>query len=182
MATAGSVDLQAKLDEFAWDSLKRTRELFSLSADSLAPDFSQSQRIKLAVKTHDEYLAVKDMPPPTAGAPEKIAAPTVMAPVPNAPAPLALPAPAASSEGGAATTSSAIIEYKAAGLPTGAITARQKKQPAIQPQWHAPWKLMRVISGHLGWVHAVAVDPTNDWFATGSADRTIKACFNILSD
>lgn len=44
-----------------------------------------------------------------------------------------------------------------------------------KPEWHAPWKLMRVISGHLGWVRAIAVDPTNDWFVTGSADRTIKA-------
>jgi len=33
---------------------------------------------------------------------------------------------------------------------------------------------MRVISGHLGWVRAIAVDPSNDWFATGAADRTIK--------
>jgi len=43
-----------------------------------------------------------------------------------------------------------------------------------KPEWHAPWKMMRVISGHLGWVRAIAVDPTNEWFATGSADRTIK--------
>jgi pleiotropic regulator 1 len=42
------------------------------------------------------------------------------------------------------------------------------------PEWRAPWKLMRVLSGHLGWVRCVAVDPTNEWFATGSADRTIK--------
>ena len=33
---------------------------------------------------------------------------------------------------------------------------------------------MRVISGHNGWVRCVAVDPTNDWFVTGSADRTLK--------
>ncbi len=39
---------------------------------------------------------------------------------------------------------------------------------------HAPWKLMRVIPGHQGWVRAVAVDVSNEWFATGSADRTIK--------
>jgi len=44
----------------------------------------------------------------------------------------------------------------------------------VKPEWHAPWKMMRVISGHLGWVRAIAVDPTNEWFATGSADRTIK--------
>ena len=33
---------------------------------------------------------------------------------------------------------------------------------------------MRVISGHLGWVRCIAVDPSNEWFATGSGDRTIK--------
>ena len=33
---------------------------------------------------------------------------------------------------------------------------------------------VKVISGHLGWVRSVAVDPSNTWFCTGSADRTIK--------
>ena len=51
----------------------------------------------------------------------------------------------------------------------------QRKAPlSIKPQWHPPWKLMRVISGHLGWVRSIAVDPSNEWFATGSGDRTIK--------
>nr|XP_017178935.2 protein pleiotropic regulatory locus 1-like isoform X2 [Malus domestica] len=40
--------------------------------------------------------------------------------------------------------------------------------------WHSPWKIYRVISGHLGWVRSVAFDPSNRWFCTGSADRTIK--------
>ncbi|CAN6227298.1 unnamed protein product [Urochloa humidicola] len=43
-----------------------------------------------------------------------------------------------------------------------------------QPTWHAPWKNYRVISGHLGWVRSIAFDPGNEWFCTGSADRTIK--------
>ncbi|KAJ3222836.1 pre-mRNA-splicing factor prp46 [Clydaea vesicula] len=43
-----------------------------------------------------------------------------------------------------------------------------------KPQWHAPWKLMRVISGHLGPVRAVAVDAGNEWFATAGGDRMIK--------
>lgn len=47
-----------------------------------------------------------------------------------------------------------------------------------KPQWHAPWKLHRVISGHLGWVRAITVDPANEWFVTGSADRTIKVCMS----
>jgi len=44
----------------------------------------------------------------------------------------------------------------------------------MKPEWHAPWKLMRVISGHLGWVRALAVEPGNEWFASGAGDRTIK--------
>jgi pleiotropic regulator 1 len=43
-----------------------------------------------------------------------------------------------------------------------------------KPQWHPPWKLMRVISGHIGWVRALAVEPNNQWFASGAGDRTIK--------
>lgn len=44
----------------------------------------------------------------------------------------------------------------------------------IKPTWHPPYKLYRVIAGHQGWVRAVAVSPCNTFFATGSADRTIK--------
>ncbi|KAF2077987.1 hypothetical protein CYY_000711 [Polysphondylium violaceum] len=43
-----------------------------------------------------------------------------------------------------------------------------------KPDWHAPWKLMRVVSGHTGWVRAIAVDASNQWFATGGGDNTIK--------
>ncbi|XP_063224948.1 pleiotropic regulator 1 [Bacillus rossius redtenbacheri] len=50
-----------------------------------------------------------------------------------------------------------------------------RKLPAMpKPRWHPPWKLYRVISGHLGWVRCAAVEPGNQWFATGSADRVIK--------
>eukprot|EP01083_Nonionella_stella_P273894 929469_1 len=48
----------------------------------------------------------------------------------------------------------------------------KKKKP--KPQWHRPWKPYRVISGHLGWVQSVCMDPSNEYFITGSADRTIK--------
>ncbi|CAO3629168.1 unnamed protein product [Mucor hiemalis] len=51
---------------------------------------------------------------------------------------------------------------------------RRARAKTIRPVWHAPWKLMRVISGHLGWVRAVTVEPGNKWFATGAGDCTIK--------
>ncbi|KND90346.1 Pre-mRNA-splicing factor prp46 [Tolypocladium ophioglossoides CBS 100239] len=44
----------------------------------------------------------------------------------------------------------------------------------VKPEWHPPWKLMRVISGHLGWVRSLTVEPGNKWFASGAGDRTIK--------
>lgn len=50
----------------------------------------------------------------------------------------------------------------------------RKPMTMPKPNWHAPWKLYRVISGHTGWVRAVAVEPGNEWFATGAADRMIK--------
>lgn len=49
-----------------------------------------------------------------------------------------------------------------------------KTMRTIKPTYHPPWKLVRVISGHLGWVRSVAVEPGNQWFATGAGDRVIK--------
>jgi pleiotropic regulator 1 len=49
-----------------------------------------------------------------------------------------------------------------------------KQTRTVQPTPHAQWKLTRVISGHLGWVRSVAVEPGNQWFATGAGDRVIK--------
>jgi len=42
------------------------------------------------------------------------------------------------------------------------------------PKSHQPWRCYRVIAGHLGWVRSIAIDPTNQWFCSGSSDRTIK--------
>jgi pleiotropic regulator 1 len=52
--------------------------------------------------------------------------------------------------------------------------ALHKTVRTIKPTYHPPWKLVRVISGHLGWVRSVAVEPGNKWFATGAGDRVIK--------
>lgn len=58
--------------------------------------------------------------------------------------------------------------------------ALRKRNAVQKPKWHPKWKLMRVVSGHLGWVRSVAVEPGNEWFATGSGDRTIKI-WNLAS-
>ena len=62
-----------------------------------------------------------------------------------------------------------------AGGGTGTNAIAPRKAPAMpKPAWHSPWKLYRVISGHMGWVRCVTVEPGNEWFATGAADRVIK--------
>ena len=65
-----------------------------------------------------------------------------------------------------------IAEKKSYNHSASLIPRLASKWP--KPEWHAPWKLYRVISGHQGWVRSVTVDPSNEWFVTGSADRTIK--------
>lgn len=79
--------------------------------------------------------------------------------------------------GVAASASAALgsdgVESKLVPTHTSRALARRRLAKEM-PQWHAPWKLMRVISGHIGWVRSIAVEPGNEWFVTGSADRTIK--------
>ncbi|CEJ93376.1 Putative Pre-mRNA splicing factor prp46 [[Torrubiella] hemipterigena] len=58
--------------------------------------------------------------------------------------------------------------------PQTSLATRTNTISQPKPEWHPPWKLMRVISGHLGWVRALAVEPGNKWFASGAGDRTIK--------
>ncbi|KAK9843635.1 hypothetical protein WJX81_000394 [Elliptochloris bilobata] len=52
--------------------------------------------------------------------------------------------------------------------------ARRLPSKWPRPAWHAPWKMYRVVAGHLGPVRSLAVDAGNEWVVTGSADRTIK--------
>ena len=41
-------------------------------------------------------------------------------------------------------------------------------------KYHSPWKLKTVIAGHHGWVRCIDIDRSNEFFVTGSTDRTIK--------
>lgn len=61
-----------------------------------------------------------------------------------------------------------------------AMRSRRKAPEPIRPKWHAPWKLHKVLPGHLGWVRCVSVDVSNKFFFTGSADRTI-VCWDLAT-
>ncbi|PVU97919.1 hypothetical protein BB561_000177 [Smittium simulii] len=58
--------------------------------------------------------------------------------------------------------------------PSGMQLVRKQNYEPPKPEWHAPWKLSKVLAGHMGWVRSLAVEPGNKWFASGSVDRTIK--------
>jgi len=55
-----------------------------------------------------------------------------------------------------------------------ALQVRRMQPADIAAKPHAPWKLMRVISGHLGVPLCIGVDASNLVFATGGADKMIK--------
>ncbi|CAG2104783.1 unnamed protein product [Medioppia subpectinata] len=59
-------------------------------------------------------------------------------------------------------------------LSSGTTIVQRKPQQMPKPDWHPPWKLARVLSGHIGWVRCLTVEPGNEWFASGSNDRIIK--------
>jgi pleiotropic regulator 1 len=65
-------------------------------------------------------------------------------------------------------------ESSSSSKSSNALIARRTPVRVPEPKWHAPWELSAVVSGHLGWVRSIAFDPSNEWFATGAADRTIK--------
>ena len=72
-----------------------------------------------------------------------------------------------------ATSKSSVFGVNANMKPSALVTANLASRWP-RPDWKKPWKLYRVISGHQGWVRSVAVDKSNEWFATGSGDRCIK--------
>ncbi|RKP03715.1 hypothetical protein CXG81DRAFT_29198 [Caulochytrium protostelioides] len=117
-----------------------------------------SQRVYLERRLRDEYRRLLELP---AGIAAEVAR--------------------QQSAGAAAAAATAAAAGKPRRAPTAAPEASvvaliriapQRRVP--KPQWHAPWKLMRVMSGHLGWARCLAVEPNNEWFVTGAADRTIK--------
>ncbi|ESK91350.1 pre-mrna-splicing factor prp46 [Moniliophthora roreri MCA 2997] len=152
---------------------KRTHAVFASCPDDSITDEERSVRLKLSVKIRDEYRDFKELPTAllsqqgpvgpsrpnenlkmiTAG-PVDADTSRMIAKIDNT------PPPRQSTFTSATKLSQALTLHK---------TTR-----TIKPTYHPPWKLVRVISGHLGWVRSVAVEPGNKWFATGAGDRVVK--------
>jgi pleiotropic regulator 1 len=172
------------------NGVARKRQRLSTDADI--------EKQALSVRLHAEYADVKELPPALAqkqasamSARKKKAK---AAPAEGAPAPeeqrtqkliegIAEKSTTSSSQG--AGSSTALVQrtktpFASTSRPSSNTEAHQlsvaraQATHQIRPDWHPPWKLMRVISGHLGWVRSLAVEPGNQWFASGAGDRTIK--------
>lgn len=165
-------------------SLKRTHDMFLCDQGALPPIDESLEKFKKSVKLKDQYGSVLDMVMQNkrraafeaAVTPRKedeirtinIEEPSTVAPlsimpsptVPNPQSMALVPVMTGSSSNNPNINQQALVSKKAPIMP--------------RPKWHPPWKLARVISGHLGWVRCVAVEPGNEWFATGSNDRIIK--------
>ncbi|CAH9067781.1 unnamed protein product [Cuscuta europaea] len=185
------------LKKLSFKSLKRALDLFALRHDHLPPD-PESKKIRLSHKLNLEYGGIAN----TSAQSHSTSSVASHSQAQKASAPsnaLALPGPEnarvsqkeglddrlavgpalqpkGTTEGLSSRSSITVVPLNPSSernLTTAAIMERiPSKWP--RPVWHAPWKNYRVISGHLGWVRSVAVDPSNTWFCTGSADRTIK--------
>ncbi|RDX45921.1 WD40 repeat-like protein [Polyporus arcularius HHB13444] len=151
---------------------KRTRDIFAAGLDESYKDEEKSARIRMAVKLNDEYKEVKQLPAAL------LAQQGPVGPArPKEQRKMITSGP--SSEAGALirqidnTPPPQQSTFTANNNLTRALQLH-KTTRTVKPTYHPPWKLMRVISGHLGWVRSVAVEPGNKWFATGAGDRVIK--------
>ncbi|KAB5593572.1 hypothetical protein CTheo_2961 [Ceratobasidium theobromae] len=163
-------------------SAKRTASIFCAETGDIEEE--KSVRVRLAIKTRDEYSDVQTLPSALL-AREGIVGPTRPGTGPKAiagpPQKLITAGPADATTPSTTAPSTALTTFRQQNsVHTGAQSAlttalaRRKAARQVQPDYHAPWKLVRVISGHLGWVRSVAVEPGNKWFVTGAGDRVIK--------
>ena len=170
-------------------SMKRTRELFGAQYAVIDPTDSPleaASRAGMAVRMQ-EYSNVKELPPILAARSTNVRKrPKIQDATegPSDPQTAKIIAGISSDSKSKSTSSTALAIRKGdapnangptsqRNLPSTSLVRKQNIQQP-KPEWHAPWKLMRVISGHLGWVRALAVEPGNQWFASGAGDRTIK--------
>lgn len=171
-------------------SLKRSHEMFFSDQNTLPPIEEKLATARNNIKARDQYGPVLHLVPEGLAAKAKISkkkttskALVVAGGEQNGISPIEelrmqLPAPTNSALVPANPDSSAgdqpEVKANQIVLASGLSIAPRRPVQMPKPDWHAPWKLYRVISGHTGWVRCIAVEPENKWFATGSNDRIIK--------
>ncbi|KAK2787964.1 pre-mRNA-splicing factor prp46 [Onygenales sp. PD_12] len=154
-------------DQVVRNSAKRTRDLFG--PEYLLPSgFTKpGDSISVSYRRKAEYNDVQTLPPSIAEKQAKAAAGRTKRPKRTA------GVAGTSGPNSTALVKSTGPQANGDNAPTSLVRRPMASQQP-KPEWHAPWKLMRVISGHLGWVRSLAVEPNNQWFASGAGDRTIK--------
>eukprot|EP00933_Yihiella_yeosuensis_P033561 TRINITY_DN27240_c0_g1_i1.p1 TRINITY_DN27240_c0_g1~~TRINITY_DN27240_c0_g1_i1.p1 ORF type:complete len:484 (+),score=94.41 TRINITY_DN27240_c0_g1_i1:94-1545(+) len=164
-------------------SFKRTHDMFLGNEDMRRVEDETGTEMSLRIKMHDEYEHIRNVP-------DQATEDTLSTLMKTQTKTAALEdAPTAITQmltdiGGVSTKATSgvavgpVVPFtpKAPSDPSTEIQVRSlRERPQIpKPVWHPPWKLMRVMSGHEGWVRTVAVDPTNEWFASSGNDRLIK--------
>ncbi|CAI6250095.1 unnamed protein product [Periconia digitata] len=186
---------EVEADQLARSSAKRTREIFA--SDTLNYPDVNLEGARIAARIHQEYSHVQELPPALA-AKMAVAASTAAEKrrkIKNANAREQASDPkmrkmidsssekAEKAKEGQSMALTVRSGKGAAPNANGPTPVRDTHSSALvrkdtvrqtKPEWHAPWKVSRVISGHMGWVRSLAVEPDNQWFASGAADRTIK--------
>ncbi|KVH97238.1 G-protein beta WD-40 repeat-containing protein [Cynara cardunculus var. scolymus] len=161
------------LKKLSFKSLKRALDLFSPLHSQLPPPDLESKKIRMSHKLHVEYGGIKTVP----NQPAKNASQNQVEPS-NSNA-LVLPGTESSKKNGT-QSDLALTPVQPKNTGDGNLTG---KSTAVIPVHGTSDRLCNVtvatiqqtvISGHLGWVRSIAFDPSNQWFCTGSADRTIK--------
>ncbi|CAJ1374931.1 unnamed protein product [Effrenium voratum] len=165
-------------------SLKRTHDLFVGNEElKRVEDDPRGTEMMVRMKLHDEYEHVRDVPEQVND--ENAAVPFLRAAISDDATKEALPSAITQmltdgehgqKPGPAVGPVVPLAAPKAPADPSTQIQVRPlRERPDVpKPIWHPPWKLMRVTSGHEGWVRTVACDPTNEWFASSGNDRLIK--------
>jgi WD40 repeat protein len=157
---------------FGWR--RRRGEL--LQRPSEEPDYIlNSARTRLSVKARDEFIEFRSLPAALlaqqgAVGPMRPAGPQTK---------LITNGRAGPSQNQAALDSLALVPKEVQSTFSSRSTlssalSLHKQTRTVKPQFHPQWKLVRVISGHLGWVRSLAVEPGNKWFVSGAGDRVVK--------
>ncbi|RWS11220.1 Pleiotropic regulator 1-like protein [Dinothrombium tinctorium] len=179
-----SVIQKLSVHTLVFRSLKRTHDLFLSNHGELPPIDENVEKSFLSIKARDEYFPVMHLvendektnkaktrktdansneaikSDTAENGSHEISVPTEETEFEKIPIPpSSVPTP---------TQSNALV------VSSGNSLLPRKANIMPKPEWHPPWKLMRVISGHNGWVRCLAVEPGNEWFASGSNDRIIK--------